>query len=312
MITRDSVESVKGNAQNARQRLGQLIEHYMNERDIDDRRVARTCSASPADVERWRKGEVVPSPDQWSKLKRSVNHAFGRFADLYQRARKEAEDESRDRAKQAMRPDTKINGALGEQLAKITEHTPPPPRPAPAPALVVVPNPEPEPARARAYKPRRQLPPGAMTDEAIARRRDFVRQLIEQRPKIRACGADSVQEALLGTFGVSMASEDIERIREEVQRSKIREEVRAEILVAPEPTPEPTAKAVVEAIVAHEAQQAEMRPGDVEAAVSLIIEALPGLQTFTIAVDEHGEASFDYQIRKVKIETVGGSGKVKR
>ncbi len=50
----------------------------------------------------------------------------------------------------------------------------------------------------------------------------------------------------------------------------------------------------------------------VEAAVELILGAVPNLRTFTIAVDDSGEASVDYTVREVVVRETGGSLKVRR
>lgn len=344
MITRDNAQSVKGNARNARERLGQLIEHYMNERDCDDRRVARTCSASPADVERWRRGELVPSPEQWAKLKRSVNHAFGRFADVYQRARAEDEQEARERAAKSvqerppvppMRPDTKINTALGDKLAAATA---PEPEPEPAPIVqlqVVRDDPAGRknrptaseqlgiPVRGEAADGRKLMPmrpAGSFSEEAQQRRRAFVRELLIQRPRIRTSGADSVLEAVRKAFGIGISPDTVDEIRAELERERIKAEIMRDL---PPPQP-PTLPAMAAQLAEHVTASAPVVPppapaqatadheADINTAVGLILESIPNLQTFTITVDEHGEASVDYQIRKVKIETVGGSFKVKR
>ena len=75
---------------------------------------------------------------------------------------------------------------------------------------------------------------------------------------------------------------------------------------------QPLDDASVQARIRAEQPTAPTSDEDIQTAVGLILDAIPGLQTFTISVDEHGEASVDYQIRKVKIETVGGSMKVQR
>lgn len=349
MITRDNKASISGTAQSARQRLGEVIRYYREDRDLAVRAVASRAKVAAGLVEDWEAGKAIPNSDEWKALCRGVNRALNAHQDLYARARKEAEDEARARAEQrsTMRPDTKINTALGDKLAKITDHTPPParpqPQPTPAPALAVVPDPPNEqppskslasadlgqPVRGLAVDGRK-LPPmrpaGSDTTEARNRRRNFVRELLAAFPDKRTTGADSVVSLVRKTFGIGISPEAVDEIREELKREQLTREVTAEVLKrtgaqpiatdvaapAPAPNPPPMPAAVGLPVGALSGATNEPHAGDLEAAVELVLAALPGLQTFTIHVDENGEASVDYQIRKVKVETVGGSIKVKR
>lgn len=348
MITRDNKASISGTAQSARQRLGEVIRYYREDRDLSVRAVASRAKVAAGLVEDWEAGKAIPNSDEWKALCRGVNRALNAHQDLYARARKEAEDEARARAEQrsTMRPDTKINTALGDKLAKITDHTPPPPKPQPAPTLAVVPDPPSEPeakapskslASADLGQPvrglaadGRKLPPvrpaGSDTTDARTRRKAFVRELLAAFPDKRTTGADSVVALVRKTFGIGISPESVDEIREELKRERLTAEVTAEVLKrtgqqpiapgaaasAPAPNPPPLPAAVGLPVEALSGATGEQHAGDLETAVQLVLEALPGLQTFTISVDENGEASVDYQIRKVKVETVGGSIKVKR
>lgn len=359
MITRDNAASLTGTAQNARQRLGELIAFYMNDSQCDDRRVARTCSASPRDVEQWRKGELVPSSDQWSKLKRSVSHALGRYAEVYQRARTEAESEARERAKRTdeerqarerhQAPTPKVGTNLGDKLVNLSKDQTAPPgivMVSSEPVLHVVPPPstsahsdlgvEPRGLAADGRKLSPMRPSGSGTTSQVDRRKAFVRELLAAFPDKRTSGADSVIALVRKTFGIGISPETVDEIREELRTMRIKAEVRADVMrevtqtmpivtTAP-PFATPEHVAAVQALRQTEpaplprpgaadlsnVAQTEPTSEDLSTAVQLILEALPGLQTFTISVDDTGEASVDYQIRKVKIETVGGSIKVKR
>ncbi len=338
MITRDNKESISGTAQNARQRFGEVLKHYRLEREIPVREVARRCKVPVGAVEKWESGEQLPNSDEWKALCRGINRALNAFHDLYQRARAEADEASRARAQTNMKeqktvadtrpnnPSVKIGTPLADKLAPaLTERQE-------IPKLEVVPNPPPapntaadhlgQPVRGFAADGRKLLPlrpAGASTSENVARRKDFVRDLLKSRPRIRTQGADSVVEAVRKAFGIGISPDSVDEIREELKREQIKAEIMREL---PPPTP-PTLPAMAAQIVEHVTQAAPTLPpapvqsaepseADVGAAVQLILGALPGLQTFTIHVDEHGEAHVDYQIRKITVTTQGGSIKVRR
>ncbi len=334
MITRDNKFSISGTAQSARQRLGEVLKHYRGDRNLTLRDVANRCKVSTQLVEEWEAGKQLPNGDEWKALCRGVNRALNAFTELYHRARKEADDDARERgnrSKEHMTPTTKING-IADKLARAID----------APQLVVVPPPAPEPPRkgtaleqlgqtARGQgRDGRKLPPvkpeGSYSSEAIARRKAYVRELFAQRPKMRTSGDDSVLEAVRKTFGIGISPETVEAIREELRLEAIRGQLRAELLeqspkpVEIKPVPPAAHHPALDSFNRTAAEIAAPAPsptphastGDIETAVQLILEALPHLQTFTISVDEHGEASVDFQIRKVVITTDGGSFKVKR
>lgn len=343
MITRDNAASISGTAQNARQRLGELIQHYMDERSMSDHRVSRTCSATPHEVEAWRTGKLVPTPEQWGKLKRSVHHAFGRFAEIYQRARAEEDAEARERAAKNMEkeqqkvqktnPAHKIATSLGDKLAGAgiphvsDARTVNPGQPvayhnAPVVPISIVRTPDAQPvapgnnAQVSTRKPRTPAPVGSYGAAAIAKRAEFVRNILRTRPEARTTGRDSIVELVRSTFGVGISPEAIEQLRAEVAAECRSPNTHTEhkpivpIVEVKTPIDAPPNRAQLDHEQATTAPS--HGPADISSAVQLILEALPHLQAFTITVDESGEAHVDYQIRKVTITTEGGSLKVRR
>ncbi|HEY4057079.1 MAG TPA: hypothetical protein VGM39_10750 [Kofleriaceae bacterium] len=269
--------------QTARQRLGELITHYLDERQLTDNRVSRTCSASERDVDAWKRGELVPSSEQWSKLKRACNHALGRFAELYQCARKEADDEARARAARTpMRHDTRINSALGEQLStvRITERTPPPPKV--ASVLAAVPDP-----------PQQKEPPAQKNHGNLHRRMEHAKRILRTRPSINVSGKDGLSEEMLRVFGIGISGDTVRELRKAIAVETAP--------VTPEPPPA-------------KAPPTPTKAADLQAAVDLILAAVPNLSSLTIVVDESGEASADYKVREqvVEVRETAGSLKARR
>lgn len=346
MITRDRAET-NGAANNARQRLGEVIRYYREERDLSKREVSRRCKVAESLVEQWETGGSLPGSEEWKALTRGVAHSLSAYQELYLRARKEADDEARARAQATMKeqpkvnnPSTKIATNIGDKIAAA--------RPAPI-SIVRDPDPAPAPvgdskpvARTHKYHGRQQSPPGSFGALAISKRAEYVRNLLRARPDARSTGRDSILELVRKTFGVGISPAAIELIRAEVAaecrspntHGAIEKPTHAEAVEAQRKatseiaSPEDIARmhgrvspnhaqAALEAFNRTPAQMATQptRPtsaGDIETAVQLVLEALPNLQTFTITVDEHGEASVDYQIRKVVVTTDGGSFKVRR
>lgn len=335
MITRFNRENQTTN-KNHREQLGEVIAFYRNARGHDVRFVARVVGCSIALVEQFEAGKAVPTSDQWGKLKRAVNGGLREFGDVWRAAAEEqlAEHEAlqaRRRAEERQNVEqNKTNGTprhaphapaigtnLGSKLASVQPPIPHKPFSAladvrlPAP---IAPPPEPEPVQTPVVerKTRKPIPPGAMTSEAIERRRQYVRDLIGRRPGIRGSGPDSVNSELLATFGVTMDHNTIERLRAEVEGSRGAPQLEvgsAQRDTKPANVPEAAPPIVA---VAPPHSSGDVNEADLAAAVDLILASVPGLQTFTIAVDDDGHATVDYQIRKVVITTAGGSLKVQR
>lgn len=324
MITRDSAASISGTAQNARQRFGEVLKFHREQRQLTTRRVADMCGVSREAVENWEAGHVVPDGKSWDKLKGMVNRRLPAYSELRGRALAEAEAartrvvENRDREhKEQSKMGSKINTSLADKLGNLDTSD----RRTSAPALKVVPQ---EPAVHQTRKPRKPSPPGSFGAVQIARRTEFVRNMLRQRPNANTSGRDSVLEAVRNTFGVGISQEAIELIRAEVAAECRSPNTHTPITGVHRADEVTTAQRVEATINGKPATVTERSPGhytatpapasagDIETAVQLVLEALPNLQTFTITVDEHGEASVDYQIRKVVVTTDGGSFKVKR
>lgn len=336
----------------ARQRLAQVITFYLDDAKADDHRVSRTCSVSEKVVARWRTGDEVPGPEQWSKLKRSVHHTFARHSDLYQLARREAEEAAREAHRQRvlqqererdgkpMTPATKINTALGDQLQAVKVPAAPPQTP---PALLVVPadkvaaeshvaNRDPKAHAEKTSIALRNLPAGWRSREAQERRRAFALEFFRQRPDANVHGADSCDAALIATFGVSCdfrslnaAKQQARREREERERktpsafAKLAETEFAAAKAAADKQDEILARGIYDKPATSETiglggfTPSTRKPEDeIAAAAKLILEAVPNLETFTISVDDKGEASIGYTIRKVVVTSEAGSLKVQR
>jgi hypothetical protein len=283
--------------QSARAKLGEVIKYHREKVGFDHRTVSRVCGASVSDVEAWERGALVPTSDQWGRLKRAVNHALRGFAELYQRARQEQLDDrariERSLSAHAPKP-TPVVVNLGD---KLREALPSSSRPA-ADAPVTQPAPE---VRRRKPSRIRGLPPGIMTAEAVAARREFARNVLRQRPHIRERGADSLDELLVQRFGIGISPDAARNIRAQVLRE--RDGGASTPVVAP-PAPAPVRQPT--------APPREVNASDVAAAVELILGAVPSLRTFTIVVDDSGEASVDYTVREVVVRETGGSLKVRR
>lgn len=163
-----------------------------------------------------------------------------------------------------------------------------------------------------------KLPDGWKARDQIERRKAFALEQLRLRPGIRTTGADSLDTLLQRTFGVGLSASAVAELRAQVERERIeaeRQRIRAEVLTevaAPAPAPEPKPERVIEQLPHERTGTGEVSEDDLAAAVDLVLHAIPGLQTFTITVDEHGVASVDYQIRKVVVTTAGGSLKVPR
>ncbi len=355
MITRDNKASISGIAQNARQRLGEVIRHHRTERQWSTYDVSRRAKIAIANVEAWEAGRLVPNTDEWKALCRGIHRSLHAFNDLRQRA---LEEQRTEQATITRSIEVHTNGSNGHRANittnlgdKIRDVSLPSiassPKPAPDSPTAIRPTPAPDartvnPGQAVTYQPTEQplpqaaadlgqtprgfaadgrrlspvRPAGASAYTAIERRRRFVRELLAAFPNKRTNGADSVIELVRKTFGIGISPEYVDAIREELKTERIKAEVRAEMGAPPKPDDK---QALQKATDEHERKHpaapiatAEVNHGDLEAAVQLVLGAVPNLQTFTISVDENGDASIDYQIRKVTITTEGGTLKVRR
>lgn len=342
MITRINKDSLSGTAKNHRQRLGEVIRYLREERGHNHRMVSRTCAMPIATVEAMERGEYVPTGEQWNKMRRAVNHTLSHYHDLYRLACEERDAEQTEQAaRKAATKETNVqnNGAprhvpptpsigtnLGSKLATVQLQPLKPENPPPAAPAPVQDQPmadKPKPATTKLRESLAKLPEGWKAREAIDRRKAYALEQIRLRPGIRSSGADSLDTLLQRTFGVGLSDAAVRELRAQVERERLeaeRQRIRTEVLaespagrppeviaqtIAKPPDPPPII--AVAPVVTREVNEA-----DLAAAVELILSAVPGLESFTIAVDADGHASVDYQIRKVVITTAGGSLKVPR
>lgn len=172
-------------------------------------------------------------------------------------------------------------------------------------------------------------PPNSMSRESIDERIAYARGILLQRPAINLHGDDGILALLRSRFGIGLDPDRISKLRKEIETERIEAGVRAKIqraetaardLIAGIDMPSsathhgapPLGTRIPQPTPVAPAPTGEINEADISAAVDLVLGAIPNLQQFSISVDEHGEASVDYQIREVKVTTRGGGFKVKR
>lgn len=148
-------------------------------------------------------------------------------------------------------------------------------------------------------------PNGSMRGGSRAERRAFAKGLLLQRPGIKSVGGDGLVEAVRSRFGIGIDPGVIHELRAEIQHEAREAELRAQLPIAVAADP------VVASVPTPRIEQAA-DPAAIAKAIEIILGALPGLESLMITVDENGEASVDYQIREIKVQTTGGSLKVRR
>lgn len=290
----------------ARQKLGEVIRWHVEQRGKSDRMIADFCGAPISQVVAWKEGRLVPDGPQWHALKRGIHRALNEHNQLYQRAKAEqdAERETIKRGITSMRinangptngaakngANTPINTALGDKLRAVVEQLPP------------VSEPKEETVKTK-NSSRANKPPGAYTLEAQKERLDFARGLLLQRPHMRVGGPDGLVAAIRTRFGISVAPNTLVKLKAQVQQE-----------IDASRAPKPAVSAPVTPPLANVAPtpSTTVPTSDLEAAVQLILGAIPNLRTFTISVADDGEASVDYKVREVKVVETGGSLKVRR
>lgn len=338
------------NQKTARQTLGEVLRFHREQRSLTIRRVADMTGNGSRAVENFEAGHVVPDGKAWDKYTGIVNKRLRAYSELRQRALAEADADRaliiKSMEQRNMATATSPNGPTGTNGHNHSKPTPPLAH-KPFSGLVGVALPEPAPD-ARTVNPGREvayhaappkldpappvsrddhterstrtklalakLPRGWKSAEQKNKRRAFALELIRQRPGIRTHGADSLHEALVQTFGVGLGEPTIDELREQVRREKECEHVPVAQAAPLKPAP------VQESIsVTHSPGMPKPPPSnphdpqaEIATAVSLVLEAIPNLRTFTISVDDQGEASVDYTMREVKVIETGGSLKVKR
>lgn len=331
-----------------RKKLGNVIKHFREQRGWNQRRMSDVTSTPVATIEAWERGEAVPDGNAWRGLKGAVNRAFGAYTGTYhaalleQEAADKAAKEKKEQQKMNQRMPLvsslgpKIESALGSvpqapviDLSKVRSSSLPsadqPPKlhavksePAPEPTQRTPAVPHTAEER-RASDGRRLMPdrpPGSMRHEAIQVRMDWARQQFRIRPAMPMRGPDGILALMRNRFGVGLDPYTISEIKAEVQAEigrlppsappgfvpKSEPPIAATEVVTP--TPPPTERQAMPKV----ASEGE----NISAAVSLILDSVPHLKTFTITVDETGEASCSYTVREVRVIESGGSIKVRR
>jgi len=298
----------------ARKKLAETINFRLDERGMSNRQISERIGASVSEVEKMRDGTLVLDRMKWKRLCGMVARSLFAVQHLYNDALKEQEEE-RDMVVNGLRRNNGFqqrtsSGAMTNFGDKLV-----------AAGVIDEPRKEPDVTdEKKARKAMPQFPPGAMTDERIAERRAYARDIIRQRPAISGFGDDGLQAILRKRFGVGISPEQVTLLKEEeVKRENYERDIRAKIAAeavasarptAPAPLPETERPA--SSIETPPVSTRAINDADVSAAVEIIIGAIPGLQTLTIEVNEAGEASVSYEVRKIQVQTVKASLTVKR
>jgi len=318
-------------AKTARQQLGDALTYYIRDRQLSLNDVARRCRASVREVESWTHGVAVPRSDQWNTLINGVHRSLRGYAEIYRRARDEADAEAESlraaaralAARHAPQVSTplapKLAAALEAQTAQPMPKAPDPvPGPTPGPTTEPTPTPparpikrnaqsyedlgvpiEGAPLRANGRIARLPAPPGSLAQAQRARRRELVRQILRARPTAPARGPDGILSIVRKTYGIGIDPDEIRAIRAEVYAERQSgqpphsPQQEPALPTTPAPPPNPSAAA---------------NESDISDGVELIVQAIPGLRRLVIEVADDGNVSYDYEVRTVRT----GGGKLKR
>jgi hypothetical protein len=278
--------------------LGQVIKHLADERGWTIRRMANVTGAPERVVQSWIDGQDVPTGSQWNALKRAVNFAFARYAGLYQEARVEQGFSPLDTARSIAAP---LTTNMGSKLAAALATQPSTPTPPPAPPTPTpTPTQEETPAVPSTTK-NYTFPPNAKSHAARQERMEWARAQLKMRPHMTLSGPDSLKELLKQRFGVALQWEDLNMLREEARAALLKQETTPAPATKPEPKPVPVA-APPQADIAEQ----------LGAAAQLVLDAIPNLASFTLTVNEQGEATVDYKVREVRVVENSGSLTVRK
>lgn len=327
----------------ARQELAEVLTWYFGQGQINERRLrGRIRRCKPEHVRGWLDGTRVPSSDEWNSM-RGIARGLAASTDLWRRARTEQDEEQSavrralehrsNMAPQNDRPPAHVGVNVGEQIRKAQQNTPDAAtRPAPtsesAPTGPKSPGQYAHASRQLGIEPpgtyadgRAAAPPrpvGSMSSEARAKRLEFVRGILQQRPHAPASGDDGVIALVRRTFGVGIDPGAVEQIRKEMETERLEARMREKILADMQPAivvpaaAVPTGPPVLPAAdaPARPLALAEVNEGDVVAGVEMLVAAIPGLLRLVVTVDEQGEPSYEYEVREVR--TRSGGGRVRR
>lgn len=219
------------NHQTHRQRLGQAIRCYREERRLTIARAADLTRVDPEEFKLWEEGLSVPRGEQWVLLKKYVHYSLGSMSEVHQRAcdeeARETDATRQERIKQktiAMTNKVK-DGLTHRPFAAIQQ-----------PVLKVVKDPDPAPVSTPAttedvpetllgddfdlrpaYREVQRLPDGWNTAEAKAARISLARELVEAG----LTNAEIVTK-VKAQFGVGISPNTLSDVRSRVQAAKTR------------------------------------------------------------------------------------------
>jgi hypothetical protein len=319
----DCMIEKKTETEGAMKKLGEVLRFHRDERRLSTRRVADMCGVPQKDVENWEAGITVIDNKAWGKFRGIVHRRIGEYVALRQRASVEAEEM---RLREAAKP--KFGTSLGEKLSeklvsieetpkveapkveapKVEAQTPPEPKsPEPErPALSLVREPDIAPV---APKRKKRVHMTASATE----REQWARLVLRQRPRMPINGPDGLLTLMRRRFGIGMDHYIAARLKDEIlaEFGSMLPDVPPGVKAAPAPTPAQAETLIPVEVIRAQVEQADQLNEDIETAVQLIIDSVPELKTFTIKIDDRGEAHVEYEIKKVRVETVGGSMTVK-
>lgn len=265
----------------ARQNLSQLLKFRLNEKKIPTSYIASRCHVVESVVLRWLDGTLVPNSGEWTDLNKYILRNSAPDS-LWQEAKREQDEEHRKKLRSldnALSPEETSFNVVTNVGDKIREAN-------------VLPG---------LMKRRIQVPAPSSPDRNISsreERRRYAKGIILQRPGIKIGGADGLQVLLRQRFKIGINPKIIPEIRREIAN----EHKHADVQI-PEHIPLETPKAPVQVSSSHGTHN----PKDLAASVELILGAVPGLQQLTITVQESGEVSIEYKIKKIEVQTVDGS-----
>lgn len=290
--------------------LGEVIRSHREFRKLDLRTAADMCACSIKLFEDYERGEAVPDGHRWAKLTHIMNRALTQYRPLWQEALNEEAERSRvkpltvkpfaaltivPKVQEKLQQD--MEAQFGKKLAD-------------EPAIAALP-PLPEEPKEEAPKlffNVSNLPEGWRQPERVAEREEYARQLVRERQGITAV---EIREAQKAKFGVATAQKRIAEVMQDeldkmkkqerkAQRQKEAREARAADPYAHQRSQERKAAKAPKS-------EAELVAEAVSAATELLLESIPNLSSFTLTVDEHGQATVAYKTRKVVVQEDAGT-----
>lgn len=124
--------------------------------------------------------------------------------------------------------------------------------------------------------------------ESVGERAAYVKMILGKAPSTPIHGPNGLHTLLLRKFNKSLSDDRLAQLVNDAKAARTTGQVPVVV-----PTP-------------------EANPKDVEAAVRLILEAIPNLRSFTLEVDDAGEVQVSHKVREVKVVESSGSFKIKR